>query len=91
MYHAMLSMFHGLIIYMYYHKDKKYQMPHIHVKYEYDEVVLSILEGEILEGEIPQSKINHVRTWITIHKDKLMDNWELVQNGKTLYKIEALE
>ncbi len=45
-----ISMFYGIIVYMYYVDNKQHQIPHIHVKYQEHEAVVSIPDGELLEG-----------------------------------------
>jgi hypothetical protein len=51
-----ISMFYGIIISMYYIDNRQHNLPHIHAKYQEKEVVVSIANGEILEGNIPQNK-----------------------------------
>jgi len=41
-------MFYGLIVYMYYLDNKQHHLPHIHVKYQGEEVVVAIPEGNVL-------------------------------------------
>ena len=36
------------------------------------EVVVSIPEGEVLDGSLPQSKMKLVTAWVEIHQDDLM-------------------
>jgi len=50
-----ISMFYGLIIYMYFKDNRQHKAPHIHVKYQDHEVVVSIPEGEVLGGSISQA------------------------------------
>jgi Domain of unknown function (DUF4160) len=38
---AVISMFYGLIVLMYFLDTRKHQLPHIHVKYQ-DQVVIAI-------------------------------------------------
>ena len=64
---------------------------HIHVKYQGDETVLSIPEGEVLEGKINNKKLRLVQAWIEIHKDELMADWELASEGETIFKIDPLK
>jgi hypothetical protein len=85
-----ISMFYGIIIYMYFMDNKQHQMPHIHAKYQDYEIVLSIPDGEILEGEMPKSKMKLLSAWIELHQDELMANWQLAISGQQLYKIEPL-
>ena len=47
-----ISMFYGIIIYMYFLDNKQHKKPHIHVKYQNDEVIVEIPNGEVLEGSI---------------------------------------
>ena len=55
---AVLSMFYGIIISMYYLDNKQHKLPHIHVKYQETEAVFSIPDGNILEGGIKTIKEN---------------------------------
>lgn len=48
-----LSMFFGIIIYMYREQGGRHNLPHIHAEYQDDEAVIS-LEGELIEGTLPQ-------------------------------------
>lgn len=86
-----ISMFYGLIVYMYYMDNKQHHLPHIHVKYQGDEVIVSIPNGDILEGSIPSSKLKLLLAWIEIHKDELVADWELAVNGEQPYKIDPLK
>ena len=45
-----ISMFYGLVVYMYYLDNRQHKLPHIHVKYQNDEVVVSVPDGLVLEG-----------------------------------------
>ena len=85
-----ISMFYGIIVYMYFMDNRQHKMPHIHAKYQDYEIVLSIPDGEILEGDMPKSKMKLLSAWIEIHQDELMANWQLAISGQQLYKIEPL-
>ena len=86
-----ISMFYGIIIAMYFLDNKKHKLPHIHVKFQDDEAVISIPDGQILEGQIPNNKMRLVLAWIEIHKDELMADWDLASKGENPYKIEPLK
>ena len=88
---AILSMFYGIIISIYYLDNKKHNSPHIHVKFQENEAVLSIPEGVLLEGELPNNKMKLVLAWIEIHNEELMANWELASKGESVFKIEPLK
>jgi len=77
---AIISMFYGIIISMYYLDNKQHNLPHIHVKYQDEEAVISISDGVLLEGSLKTNKMKLVQAWIEIHKDELFANWELAIN-----------
>ena len=85
-----LSMFFGLIVYMYAKDNQKHHLPHIHVEYQDYEAVFSIPEGKLLEGKLPNKKIQLVKAWIIINQEDLMANWNLAIQGCTLFKIKPL-
>jgi len=87
---AVISMFYGIIISMFYFNNRRHKRPHIHAKYQNHEAVIAIPEGEILEGSLPSNKMKLVQAWIEIHKDELMANWELAINGENVFKIDPL-
>jgi hypothetical protein len=53
------------------------------------EVVVTV-EGEILEGELPNKQMKLLLAWIAIHEDELRANWELLSKGEGYFKIEPL-
>jgi desulfoferrodoxin (superoxide reductase-like protein) len=75
---------------LYFLDDKQHHRPHIHVKYQDEEAVVSIPEGELLEGHIPPNKIRLALAWIEIHKDDLVADGDLAVHGQQPYKIEPL-
>lgn len=52
-----IAMCYGIIIYMYFMDNKQHNAPHIHVKYQGYKVIVSIPEGDVLEGSIPNAKM----------------------------------
>ena len=87
---AIISMFYGIIVSMYYFDNRRHHLPHIHVKYQDQEIVLSIPEGDLLEGELSRSKLRLVQAWIEIHRDDLMADWALASQGQEVFRIEPL-
>jgi hypothetical protein len=86
-----ISMFYGIIISMYFFDSGKHKKPHIHVKYQGEEVVIGIPEGKILDGSIQGNKLKLVLAWVEIHRDELMADWELAVNGQEVFKIDPLK
>ncbi len=87
---AVLSMFYGIIVSMYYLDNKKHHCPHIHVRYQEQEAVFSLPEGDVIEGVIKPSKQKLTEAWIEIHKEELMANWQLASKGESVFKIKPL-
>jgi hypothetical protein len=86
-----ISLFQGLIIYMFYLDNKQHSLPHIHVKYNDSEAVYSIPEGNLLEGSLPNAKERLILAWIELRKEDLMADWQLAVSGQTVFKIEPLK
>ena len=55
-----ISMFYGIIISMYSFDNKQHKLPHIHVKYQDQEAVILLPEGELIEGELKPNKLKLV-------------------------------
>lgn len=55
-----------------------------------DPDVLSLPDGQVLEGELPPAKMRLLLAWVEIHKDELLADWELAVSGQQPYKIEPL-
>jgi hypothetical protein len=88
---AIISMFYGIIISMYFFDNQQHKLPHIHVKYQDEEAVFSIIDAELIEGSLKSNKRRLVQAWIEIHRDELMADWELAINGQEIFKIEPLK
>lgn len=88
---AVISMFYGIIVSMYFFDNQQHHLPHIHVKYQGKEAVLSIPDGKVLEGELPSNRLKLVLAWIEIHQEELMADWELAINGQHVFKIDPLK
>jgi hypothetical protein len=88
---AIISMFYGLIVSMYFLDNRRHHLPHIHVKYQDKEAVFSIETGDTLEGELPVNKRKLVEAWIEIHKEDLMADWSLAIAGQSIFQIEPLK
>ena len=56
-------MFYGIIISMYYFNNRQHKLPHIHVKYQDQEAIFSIPDGELIGGELRSNKSKLVQAW----------------------------
>jgi len=85
-----ISIFFGIIIRMYY-APKEHGPPHIHVYYQDMVAVINIAGCEITKGKLPVKQKRLVSAWIEIHRDELLADWKLCQNGKRPFKIQPLK
>jgi Domain of unknown function (DUF4160) len=85
-----VSMFYGIIVSMYFMDNRRHNRPHIHAKYQGEEAVIAIPDGEVLEGSLPPGKLRLVLAWVEIHRDELVADWQLAVSGQQPFKIEPL-
>jgi hypothetical protein len=86
-----ISMFYGLIVSLYFQDNRQHKSPHIHVKFQEEEAIFRIPDGNLLAGNLPSAKMKLVSAWIEIHQDELMADWELAVSGQHPYKIDPLK
>jgi len=86
-----ISMFYGIIVYMYFYDNKRHNMPHFHVEYAEHTAVVSIDDGVILEGALPGNKMKLVAAWAEIHREDLLADWKLAVHGQPTATIKPLE
>ena len=84
-----ISMFYGIIIYMYFLDNKQHQMPHIHVKYQDHEVIVASRMEKFLKVAFPTPKWNYLRHGLN-YKEELEADWELAVSGQLPFKIDPL-
>lgn len=86
-----ISMFYGLIIYLYFYDNKQHNLPHIHVEYQEEEAIINILDGALIEGKLPSNKMKLVQAWLEIHQEELLADWSLAVKGEQVFKIDPLK
>jgi hypothetical protein len=52
---------------------------------------VDIETGEILSGMFPRRAQRLVLEWFELHRNELLEDWNLAQDRKPLKKIEPLE
>ena len=48
------------------------------------------LDGEVLKGSFPISKMKLLQAWVEIHRDDLEANWKVLSQGGQFFKIDLL-
>ncbi len=86
-----ISIFYGLIIRMYYFDNQQHSTPHIQVHYQENRAVIELPSGKMLAGQLPMRKQKLVDAWIEIHREELLEDWELAVNGDLVFKISPLK
>ena len=81
-----LSRFYGITIRMYF-LQKEHNPPHIHAIYGDDMAAVTISDGKVLEGALPNKALEMVREWIMLHKKELLVIWQ-TQEFKQLSPLE---
>jgi len=84
-----ISMFYGIIVYMFCERSTKHKKPHIHADYQGKRVVIS-LDGVVLSGKIPGKQLKMLLAWIVIHEEELKREWNLLSEGLDYFKIDPL-
>ena len=82
-----ISRFLGIVISIYYNEHNP---PHFHAEYGEFQITVEIESG-IVNGKFPRRALNAVLEWYILHKEELMQDWELSLKGKPLNKIKPLE
>jgi len=86
-----ISMFYGIVIYLYFFDDERHKMPHIHAKYQGQDASFSIVDCALLAGKLPVPKMRLVQAWIEIHREELLANWDLAVSGTAPFRVEPLK
>jgi len=59
---------------------------HFHAQYNDYEALMSIESGEIINGELPKKQLRLVQAWIELHRDELLENFEILRKGSPNFK-----
>ena len=65
-----ISMFYGIIIRMLFMDTQRHHLPHLHMEYQGKQAVISIPDGNLMEGDLPTKKLRMVQAWIVAIHDK---------------------
>ncbi len=82
-----ISRFLGIVIAMYY---SDHAPPHFHATYGNYKAMFSINELRLIEGKLPKRVISLILEWAYLHRDELLQDWELALKEKPLKKIKPL-
>lgn len=64
--------------------------PHFHADYAGHRALIDIQRSCVMKGSLPNRQLKFVLAWTELHKDELMQNWELAASDKPLKPIAPL-
>ncbi|NNM54485.1 MAG: DUF4160 domain-containing protein [Spirochaetales bacterium] len=83
-----IALFWGIRILMYWND---HEPPHFHVEYQEQKAVLGVDPLVVQKGCLPNRVLRLVLAWAELHKEELLQDWELSRDGKPLQLIEGLK
>ena len=84
---AEICRFLGIIIAMF---ADDHNPPHFHIRYGEYKAFIAI-DGSVIKGIMPKNVLKNVFQWMEEHQEELYANWERMQNGEEIIKIEPLD
>jgi hypothetical protein len=79
--------FLGIVIYMLYDDHRP---PHFHAEYGEYKVIVEINTG-VIQGRFPRRALKALLEWYELHRDDLLEDWELAEQHQPLNRIPPLE
>ena len=70
--------------------NRHHDTPHLHAKYAEFDASISLIDGEVLAGELPRKQLRLVQAWIELRRDELMAGWTIAISGELPSKIDPL-
>ena len=82
----LLTSFYGIILTM---NFADHSPAHFHARFAEFKATFD-LDGEMLNGSMPDNKKALIKAWAILHKDELSANWILASNKESVIRIEPL-
>ena len=83
-----ISSFFGITIAMFFNDHSP---PHVHARYAGSKATIAIHGPGLLTGSLPPRVLAMVIEWASMHRDELLQDWELARLGRPLKPIAPLE
>jgi len=80
--------FRGMVIQMYY---SDHEPPHFHVRCGPAKARFAIWSGQLLDGVLSPRHFRLARRWASLHRVKLLQNWERLRQDRPPLTIAPLE
>lgn len=82
-----ISRFLGITIYIRYNEHNP---PHFHAEYGSYNASFSIADMKLLDGRMPPRVKSLIIEWACLHREELMEDWNLAQQQIPPHKIKGL-
>jgi hypothetical protein len=86
-----ISRFFGVIIRMFWEPDAPHNAAHFHAYYQGEAAVFSIETAELIAGNLPKRQLRLVAAWAELHREELLEDWQLVDSGSEPKNIKPLQ
>ena len=80
--------FYGIIIQMFWNDHAP---PHFHALYAEHEAIVDIETLKVIRGEMPRRALSLVLEWAFLHREELLEDWNLCEKRKSPKKIKPLD
>ena len=81
-----ISRFLGIVIGIFY---SEHGVAHFHAVYGEHEISVEVESGKI-HGQFPARALRLVLEWANLHREELIENWQLARQGQPLRRIAPL-
>lgn len=85
-----LSRFYGIIIRMFVEAGGRHHQPHFHAYCQDSVAIFAIDPVDLITGELPRRQRRLVEAWAELHREELLADWNLLQEGRKPYPIAPL-
>lgn len=83
-----VAVFFGIVIRMYY---REHGVAHFHAEYQ-GQMATFTFDGQLLAGRIrSRTALRLIEEWATRHREQLAANWDRIEAGEPLERIEPLD
>ena len=82
-----ISRFFGIVIGIFHNE---HGVAHFHAVYGEREISVDVESGKI-HGQFPARALRLVLEWANLHREELIENWQLARQGQPLRRIAPLE
>lgn len=82
-----VSSFFGIQVYI---NFSDHNPPHVHVFHGDCRALIDIRDASVLQGALPRRQLKLVLAWCEIHREELLEDWELVKNQQPPKRIDPL-